>query len=169
MVLDKQRAWQPLLLAIYLSMRGDVFYSLLSVNGPGDKETLPYAWLALGRGKYGRVPHGVEEVSPGWAKGKYGVAMLQKSPDGVPLFLHAHYPKLDVPRRRAKLPPAAPRNYKRFTGPAVPLPAGVNRSNVDLNSYEVLNAIAGVDVEVEVRQLRNYLRCQPAWVACCMR
>jgi alpha 1,2-mannosyltransferase len=166
-VLDKQRAWQPLLLAIYLNMRGDVFYPLLSRDGQGDKETLPYAWMARGRGKYGLVPHGVGQVSPG--DGTHLMAMLQRSPDGVPLFLHVHWTKLEVPRRRVELPPAVPRNWKVFTGADAVLPAELNASGFDLHSYDVLNAIAGVDLEVESLQLQNYLRCQPAWVACCMQ
>jgi alpha 1,2-mannosyltransferase len=167
-VLDKQRAWQPLLLAIYLNMRGDVFYPLLSDIGQGDKETLPLAWLGLRRGEYGLVPHGVGAVHADDGQDR-GTAMLQRSPDGMPLFLHVHLPKIDVPRKHIKRPPAVPRRWKAFTGADAVLPAGLNASGSDLHSYEVLNAIAGVDVEVEVLQLRNYLRCQPEWAACCMQ
>jgi alpha 1,2-mannosyltransferase len=165
-VLDKQRAWQPLLLAVYLNMQGDVFYPLLSSWGQGDKETLPLAWLALRRGKFGLVPHGVGALHADDGKDR-GTAMLQRSPDGVPLFLHAHLPKFNVPQKHVELPPAIPRRWKAFTGADAVLPAGTNASMFDLHSYEVLNAIAGVDVEVELLQLRNYLRCRPEWVACC--
>ena len=167
-VLDKQRAWQPLLLAIFLNMRGDVFYPLLSDIGQGDKETLPLAWLGLRRGKDGLVPHGTGALHTADGIDK-GTAMLQRSPDGVPLFLHAHLPKIDVPKKHVELPPAVPRRWKAFTGADAVLPGGLNASRFDLHSYEVLDAIAGVAVEVELLQLRNYLRCRPEWVACCMQ
>jgi hypothetical protein len=87
MLLDKRRCWQPLLLAIYFNMQGMVFYPLFSTAGQGDKETLRLAWLALGRGKYGRVPHAV--FAAGTVNITFnGLAMLQHTPDGSALFLH---------------------------------------------------------------------------------
>jgi len=171
-VLDKQRAWKPLLLAIYLNLRGDVFYPLFSNTGQGDKETLPLAWLALGHGEYGLVQHGVLALGYMTEKrGHAGTAMLQRSPDGIPMFLHAHMPKIDVPKQHVELPPAARRQWDVLTGEITAFPPQLNVALLrgKGHSYEVLNAVAGYDVEVEALQLRRYLRCQPAWVACCLR
>jgi alpha 1,2-mannosyltransferase len=171
-VIDKQRAWKPLLLAIYLNMRGDVFYPLFSDMGQGDKETLPFAWVALGYGKYGLVQHGVLALGFWTQQHTHhaGTAMLQRSPDGIPMFLHAHMPKIDVPKQHIKLPPASRRQWDELTGEITALPAHLNLTSLQgkTHSYEVLNAVARYDVEVESLQLRRYLRCQPAWVACCM-
>jgi hypothetical protein len=97
--------------------------------------------------------------------------MLQRSSDGIPLFLHAHFPKINVPKKHLKLPPAARRNWDVLTGTIEAFPPGLNATHYKdrANSYEVLNAVAGYDVEVAAIQLRRYLRCQAAWVACCMR
>lgn len=171
-LLDKQRCWKALLLAIYFNMRGDVFYPLFSDMGKGDKETLPFAWLALGLGEYGLVQHGVLALGFMTSKGRHdGTAMLQRSPDGIPMFLHAHLPKINVPTKHLKLPPKVSRNWDVLTGTISALPPGLNATRFKdrANSYEVLNAVAGYDVEIAAIQLRRYLRCQPVWVACCMR
>ena len=81
-VVDKERAWKPLVLAIYFNMRGDLFYPLFSDIGQGDKETLPMAWLALGQGTYGLVPHPVLALGKFMPDGGHaGRAMLQRSPE----------------------------------------------------------------------------------------
>jgi alpha 1,2-mannosyltransferase len=165
MLLDKHRCWQPLLLAIYFNMQGKVFYPLFSTMGQGDKETIPLAWLALGRGKFGLIPHqvmAVGTVDPEF----HGVAMLQHAPDGSALFLHAHLPKLDIPKEDPKLPPAVPRQWAALSHQVPLLPPGYNKTQG--YNWHLLNAVAGFDVEVTALQLRRYLRCQPAWVACCM-
>jgi alpha 1,2-mannosyltransferase len=172
-VLDKARAWRPLLLAIHLNMRGDVFYPLLSHNGQGDKETLPVAWLASVGRQYGLVPHGVMALGFVDGGGHQGRAMVQSSPDSMPLFLHNHWTKLDVPKHDLQLPPplgSGHRTWQVLTGDVKVFPLGVNASLFEgkSNSYEALNAVAGCDIEVEVLQLRRYLRCQPAWVECCL-
>jgi alpha 1,2-mannosyltransferase len=165
MLLDKRRCWQPLLLAIYFNMQGKVFYPLFSTAGQGDKETLPLAWLALGRSKYGRVPHAVFAV--GTVNITFnGVAMLQHAPDGSALFLHAHLPKLEIPKEDLEVPPAAPRQWSALSGAVKLSPPGYDRVQGD--NWHLLNAVAGFDVEVTALQLRRHLRCRPAWVACCM-
>jgi alpha 1,2-mannosyltransferase len=103
LLLDKRRGWVPLLLAPHLNLRGDVHAPLLSTNGQGDKETWALAWLAAGRGSYGLMQHPVLALGTVMPDGGHaGSAMLQRGPDGLPLFLHAHMPKVDVPR----VPPA---------------------------------------------------------------
>jgi hypothetical protein len=159
-----------LLLAIYFNMQGKVFYPLFSRIGQGDKETLPLAWLALGRGDFGLVPHPVGAVGI-YKEGHFreGAAMLQQDPDGSALFLHL--PKLDVPKQDLLLPPAAPRRWAVLSKEVRSLPPNYDRVEgftEHLLNCHLLNAVAGFDVEVTARQLRRYLRCQPAWVTCCM-
>jgi len=167
-LIDKRRAWQPLLLATYFNLRGDVFYPLFSDNGQGDKESLPLAWLALGRGEYGLVKHPVMALGTLKPDGSHaGSAMLQRAPDGGPVFLHAHLPKVDMPGSPPGVPPAAPRSWQVMTGEVGVLPPGVSKGNA--STYVVLNAVAGVDIEAEVQRLRRQLRCRPAWVHCCLR
>jgi alpha 1,2-mannosyltransferase len=174
-VIDKARAWRPLLLAIYLNMRGDVFYPLLSDHGQGDKETLAVAWLASVGEQYGLVSHGVNALGYITEHKTFdGTAMLQSSPDGAPLFLHGHMPKITVPKHQLQLPPplgSGRRSWVILANHHVKaLPPGLDTAQFkgNLDSYEMLNAVAGCDIEVEVLQLRRYLRCQPAWVECCL-
>jgi len=94
LVLRKEQAWAPLLLALFLNLQSPLYYRLLSsYMGAGDKETWPAAMAAL------RAPAAWAAAPPG----ALGVAaprrpdvllvsaMLQHSPrDGQPLFLHAN-------------------------------------------------------------------------------
>jgi alpha 1,2-mannosyltransferase len=175
LLLDKARpgCWAALLGAAWLNLRGADVHALLSDIGQGDKETLPMAWAALGLGRHGRVAHPVlalGEVLHG--SGAFdGTAMLQRGPDGAPLFLHAHLPKVTVPADPARLRPpdggAAPRKWQLLSGELghALLPPGVAKA--DAGSYVALNAIAGFDIERAVLRLRQHMACRPAWRECC--
>ena len=93
MVFDKQRAWRPLMVAAYFNILGPGLYYKLFTDevGEGDKETFPHAFLVEGLPEY-TVPHpvtsaGAYHVVDGERR-HTGYAMLQRSPDGEPVFLH---------------------------------------------------------------------------------
>ena len=162
-VLNKRQGWQPFMLALYFNLLKDVFPPMLSYGGRGDKETYPYAWVALNR-TYGYVPQKViavghyEFTGPNGTQPEHrGTAMLQRAPDGAAQFLHAHHPKLglDVDSGMRK------RRWRVLTESLQVLPLGV--SEADANTYKVLNAVAGLDVEAELHLLQQRMRCSPEW------
>jgi alpha 1,2-mannosyltransferase len=157
MIVDKRRGWQPLLLSLYLNLRGDIFYSMFSEIGQGDKETYPFAWLALNQ-TYGLVPFGVYALGYIESGEHRGTAMLQRGPDGSALFVHAHMPKVDlrVEDHFEK------RNWNVLTGKISVIPSGTQRSA--WGDYRLLNAAAGYDMELELHHLRQMLRCKRIWV-----
>lgn len=177
LLLDKQRGWRPLLLTLYLNLHGDVFYPMLSSIGQGDKETYPYAWLSLAAASrwdgqrqledrlsagYGLVPFGVMALGV-WEKGSHnGFAMLQRGPEGGALFVHAHMPKVNLRVEGG----FDQRRWVNLTGEVTVLPPKAKKEfAVD---YRLLNAVAGYDVERVVHKLRQQLRCDSAWVECCL-
>ena len=96
MLVNKERHWDALWLNLFMNSFSDFFYPL-SVNymGLGDKELLPFA-IASNGDKYGLVPHGPDHVGVMLDNRIYGNTMLQFSPDGEPLFLHANLGKWTV-------------------------------------------------------------------------
>lgn len=181
LLIDKQRGWRPLLLSLYLNLRGDVFYPMLSSIGQGDKETYAYAWLSLAAApdqtvqlqpgpqdehqvvaKYGLVPHGVIALGVWENGGHNGFAMLQRGPEGGALFVHAHMPKVNLKVEGG----FEQRRWVNLTGEVTVLPPTAEKEYaVD---YRVLNAVASYDVERAVHKLRQQLRCDGAWVDCCL-
>lgn len=186
LLFDKRRGWQALLLSLYLNWQGDVFYPLLSDWGQGDKETFAFAWLSILRIKdtatsavralssvrneptssYGRIAYPVMAVGE-WVDGKHkGYAMLQRGPDGVPLFLHVHLPKIDL-----QVSSLFQRRWLNLTygtngdTPVVPPEA----SSADPKSFDAVVAAAGYDVEFEVHRFKQQLRCDSSWVECCVK
>jgi hypothetical protein len=163
LLVNKQRGWEPLLLTLYLNLIGNIMYPLLSYAGQGDKETYPYAWAALNR-TYGLSPHGViavgkyEFAGPNNTKREHkGTAMLQLIPDGAAQFLHVHHPKLKLEIEAG----FQKRSWQVLTSRVEVLPLGLSKH--DAESYKVINAVAGVDVEAELHLLRQQMRCSPAW------
>jgi alpha 1,2-mannosyltransferase len=162
-VLNKRVGWEPLMLTLYFNLLGDIFYPMFSIAGQGDKETYPFAFLALGK-MYGIVPHRVVAVGYLEYKGvnatdpeHKGTAMLQRDPEGLPQFLHVHLPKVDLNVSG----PFEDRKWLIFSHNVTELPMGLSD---DLKgSYRLLNAVAGMDVEVELHLLRQSMRCHPAW------
>ena len=94
MLVNKKRAWKPLLLAYYMNSFPGLFYPL-SVNfmGLGDKELFPLAAAYLGY-EYGLVEKGPDHV--GVMSDRmvvYGNTMMQHDVLGSPIFLHANVGK----------------------------------------------------------------------------
>lgn len=178
LVIDKKHAWKPLLLALYLTLRGDVFYPMFSDNGQGDKETFAFAWLSLAAESHpGIGPTAVDHISPKYGLVQYpvcalgmlnanghheGFAMVQRGPEGGALFVHAHLPKASVKVEGDFVE----RRWVNMTGAMTVLPAGVDPK--DAGNYRVLNAVAGYDVEKALHHVRQQLRCDPDWVQCCL-
>lgn len=178
MVIDKQRAWKPLLLALYLNLRGDVFYPMLSDTGQGDKETFALAWLSVAAessweprasapkhtsAEYGLVQYPVLALGVYKPDGKHnGFAMLQRGPEGGALFVHAHLPKADLKVDGDFVQ----RKWVNMTGAVSVLPVAADPA--DATNYLVLNAVAGYDVEKALHKVRQQLRCDPNWVQCCL-
>lgn len=118
---------------------------------------------------YTRIRHSVLAVGPAPPPGGQfeGQAMLQRGPNGLPLFLHAHNPKVSVPWALPAEPPAQPRQWQLVRPAELSvLPPGVPREAA--NTHRLLDAVAGFDVEAGVERLRAYMLCRPAWVRCCL-
>ena len=93
MLFDKQRGWRPLMVAAYFNMLGPGLYYKLFTDymGEGDKETFAHAFLTEGLPEY-TVPHPVQSIGAfhtveGEVK-HIQYAMLQRRPDGEPVFMH---------------------------------------------------------------------------------
>ena len=90
-----------------------------------------------------------------------GTAMLQRDPEGLPLFLHVHLPKVDLnvtgPLQKRKWQFFADKHGRIVTvfHPVL----GMNTTD----SVKLLNAVVGGDLEADVHLLRQQLRCNPAW------
>ena len=101
-VVHKGRHWDALWLNLFMNSFSDFFYPLtVNYMGLGDKELLPFALVSTGS-TYGLVPHGPDHVGVQVGYRIFGNTMLQFSPAGEPLFLHANLGKwsTDVPTRR---------------------------------------------------------------------
>jgi hypothetical protein len=81
-VIDKERCWRPLLLALWMNNHSDFWYRHIY----GDKDTFHLAWRKLGL-EYSMPPHPLRGLS---------CAMVQHDFQGRPLFQHRHADKFDV-------------------------------------------------------------------------
>jgi len=85
--------WRPLMVAAYFNMLGPGLYYKLFTDymGEGDKETFAHAFLTEGLPEY-TVPHPVQSIGAFHTvegEMKYTMyAMLQRRPDGEPVFMH---------------------------------------------------------------------------------
>ena len=103
MVVHKGRHWDALWLNLFMNSFSGFFYPLtVNYMGLGDKELLPFAIASAG-GAYALVRHGPDHVGVRVGHRIFGNTMLQFSPAGEPLFLHANLGKwtTDVPTDRA--------------------------------------------------------------------
>lgn len=94
LLINKERCWKELNLALFFNQRNEIFHQLLF----GDKDTFKFAWDALGSSF---VMIGVEPASCGYLGEKQeflGVAMIQHDLDDRPLFVHRNLVKWDVTR-----------------------------------------------------------------------
>lgn len=94
MLLNKRMGWKELLTAAYLNFLGPgLYYRFLTDHvGEGDKETFAYSYLLWGR-PYHLIGKKVEAVGIRSPEGWIGHGMMQRSPAGFPVFLHANIRK----------------------------------------------------------------------------
>lgn len=134
-LINKRRHWDSLLLACYFNLNGNFYYPLFSGGpGQGDKETFPMAMLAVNKTFY-TIPSSVEPVGYFTIRKFEGTAMLQHDPDGLPLFLHAHNPKLSL-----VLPEKLPSTRRRW-------------ASLDIQE------ITGMDLDLFTFNIAQQLRC----------
>lgn len=98
-LVNKEKTWPALVLALYMTMNSNVFYPLtVGYMGYGDKEIIPYALRYLDI-SYGIVPHGPDHVGVFekdniyGSRRVYGNTMMQHDTDGKPLLLHTNLGK----------------------------------------------------------------------------
>ncbi|KAI8609741.1 mannosyltransferase putative-domain-containing protein [Chytriomyces sp. MP71] len=99
MLVDKERVWEGLLLAVGFNLQPSIHYYLPTVGscGSGDKETFAMALLTLGI-PYFKVPHACGIIGGYKPDGAYkGTVITQHEPDlkePVVLFFHANNRKM---------------------------------------------------------------------------
>jgi hypothetical protein len=142
MVIDKRRGWRELLTAAHINFLGPgIYYPMLSgAVGEGDKETFPYGFLLWGN-SFGVIEAGVVSVGRDGPSGWERYGMLQHSPVGDPLFLHANIYKPNF-----------------LTLPDTVMPAVANGSKYESHKQEMQRA-AGYDVEAFVHAVLRAVRC----------
>ena len=156
MVFDKQRAWRPLMVAAYFNMLGPGLYYKLFTDevGEGDKETFPHAFLVEGLPEY-TVPHPVTSVGAYFAvdgeQRHTGYAMLQRRPDGEPVFLHQNIFKTTFFNLPDKPRGSRPKKLGFFS------------------DGEAFVHLAGYDIEFWVWTLLRGVRCDPSVVSDVMK
>ena len=155
LLLDKERAWRPLMLSTYFNLFGPgVYYRLLSDHmGEGDKETFAQAFLVEGLPWY-VIPHDVlffGEFRPG-SSDKQNYGMVQRRPNGDPLFLHQNFYK-----------------PKFYSLPDRPFSDGIPGRTRKFTPWETMHGfipdpnefdkIAGYDVELWAWSIMRAIRC----------
>mmetsp|Transcript_16426 Transcript_16426/g.29298 ORF Transcript_16426/g.29298 Transcript_16426/m.29298 type:complete len:402 (+) Transcript_16426:149-1354(+) len=142
MVIDKRRGWRELLTAAHINFLGPgIYYPMLSgTTGEGDKETFPYGFLLWGH-SFGVIEAGVVRVGRDGPAGWEGSGMLQHSPAGAPLFLHANAYKPNF-----------------LTLPDTIVPTVAHGSKFESHKQEMQRA-SGYDVEAFVHAVLRAVRC----------
>eukprot|EP00877_Chromochloris_zofingiensis_P011779 jgi/Chrzof1/6855/Cz02g01020.t1 len=148
-VLNKRHGWRQLLVSLYINWKGELYYPYLSDVGQGDKETFAMAWALTGS-SYGLVPHPVTAVGFTDEENNFhGTSMLQTDPDGQPLFLHTHFPKVNLIQPETSS--TTPRRWKQLQG----RPEAAD---------ELIQRVTGYNLEQEVIKLTRHMRCDQHWV-----
>ncbi|WP_162923740.1 alpha-mannosyltransferase [Arachidicoccus soli] len=91
MVVNKEKSWQALNLALFLNESKDIYYRLLL----GDKDTFRYSWMALKKDFF-FIEHEPDTCGYIDSEKYFGMTMLQKDANNAPLFLHRNLVKWDV-------------------------------------------------------------------------
>lgn len=92
LLIDKEKCWKELNLAIYFNIHSDIYHELLL----GDKDTFRFAWLALKTNFY-FINHDVGSCGYLDTDNIFkGHTMVQHNPDGQICFLHRNFLKWNL-------------------------------------------------------------------------
>ena len=95
-VIDKQRCWKPLSLAMWINEHSDFWYRHIH----GDKDTFHFAWRKLGV-EYAMPPH---PIHPLYLPGRSDGVMCQHDFQGGRIFQHRNFGKWTLEGHNCRIP-----------------------------------------------------------------